>query len=88
MAKAKAILKRLRKRDLYRLADQILLPSVGGEHYADVAKCTAKDIITGDLTVDDIIVDHTHINYAMKDKNPVDNVKFFGKWDSSGIYLD
>lgn len=34
------------------------------------------------LTTNDVIVHRLRINYGMKDKNPVDSVKFFADWSS------
>jgi HD superfamily phosphohydrolase len=79
LSKAQAIIRRLRKRELYKLVDTILLPK---QVEANMRKLTAEVLLSFapagcQLTVSDLIVDHMSINYALKDRNPVDNVHFF-----------
>jgi hypothetical protein len=81
-AKARKILHRLRKRDLYRCADALILPFELQNHPC-IDKITANDIIaaceSSDVSADDVIVQKLVLNYAMKDKNPVDSVRFYSK---------
>lgn len=37
------------------------------------------------LCPDDVIVQHLKLNYASKDKNPVDQIGFFSNWQSNGV---
>ncbi|KAI9002319.1 hypothetical protein BC832DRAFT_593626 [Gaertneriomyces semiglobifer] len=83
LEKSRAIIKRIRKRDLYRFVDQILVPL----HLATEIKAsiTADAIVAcqeaeDHLIADDVIVEWLKLGYAMKDRNPVDNIGFFSKW--------
>lgn len=83
---ARKILRRIRKRDLYRFVDEYIVP---GKHINEITVPTVADIITSQshdgihLTEEDIIID-THINnYALRDQNPIDNIKWFTKWDQT-----
>ncbi|KAF9981881.1 SAM domain and HD [Mortierella antarctica] len=67
---SKAILKRVRTRNLYKFVDELLIP---------LEKL-------GRLTKDDVIVEFLKNNYAMKDQNPVDGIKFFSKQNNSVSY--
>jgi len=71
---AQQILRRIKDRDLYKLAGEMIIPSG-----RPLTKLTAADIITAgsSLKEEDIILHQFSLNYAMKDQNPVDNVHFF-----------
>ncbi|KAJ3274536.1 SAM domain and HD [Terramyces sp. JEL0728] len=90
LAEARKIIKRIRQRDLYRFADQLIIPV---EHFDDIdsTKITSaiiKNQIPNPLiTENDIIVQFMTLNYAMKDKNPVDSIRFFTKYDSAPISI-
>jgi len=82
LAPSKAIIHRIRKRHLYKFVDEFLVPPKVREHL----KIRPADIITHqsdcteyELRENDVIVDSFVVNYAMKDKNPVDHVRFFRK---------
>eukprot|EP01117_Protostelium_nocturnum_P016600 TRINITY_DN6606_c0_g1_i1.p1 TRINITY_DN6606_c0_g1~~TRINITY_DN6606_c0_g1_i1.p1 ORF type:complete len:471 (-),score=132.19 TRINITY_DN6606_c0_g1_i1:39-1451(-) len=90
MKPAQDILRRVAKRDLYKFVDQILIS--GPEMESNFSKATSEDIFqdrivqdilnfdqTKQLRAKDIIVNNLVLNYAMKDKNPVDNTSFFNK---------
>ncbi|KAI8889665.1 HD-domain/PDEase-like protein [Backusella circina FSU 941] len=86
LEESRHIIKRLRTRDLYKFVDEFLIPP---ELRDRLNKNTikAQDIINhqsnGDnLTQDDVIVIFTKLNYAMNDKNPVDSIRFFSKYNS------
>jgi hypothetical protein len=82
---------------LYKFADEVLITP---EKWDQVfTKIKASDIIgySGELKEDDVIINFVTMNYgmvssyvitnqdpAMKDKNPVDNVHFFSRWDQTG----
>jgi len=59
--------------DLYHVFDQITESNI-------VGKGT-------DINEEDFIVDFTTMNYAMKEKNPVDNVHFYTRWNGSDSFL-
>ncbi|KAJ3323988.1 SAM domain and HD [Boothiomyces sp. JEL0866] len=90
LAEARDIIRRIRKRDLYRFADQLIIPI---EHFDDIdeTKITSASIKSqipnASITENDIIVQFMTLNYAMKDKNPVDSIRFFTKYDSIPISI-
>ncbi|ORX51235.1 HD phosphohydrolase domain-containing protein [Hesseltinella vesiculosa] len=83
LAPARHIMKRLRKRQLYKFVDEILVPP----HLLDkitTGVITAQEIVTHQNTndklhIDDVIVSKGKVNYAMQDRNPVDSIRFFSK---------
>jgi deoxynucleoside triphosphate triphosphohydrolase SAMHD1 len=82
---ARNILHRIRKRNLYRFTDALILPYDMHDHPAvdGITKAAIKDACKSNaVLVDDIIIQKLVLNYAMKDKNPVDSVKFYSKFDS------
>ena len=88
LEKARSILGRLRKRDLYRLADQIVVPHEV-HRIINHSWVTPKSIADefkpqqGDEPIDEsmIIVQWLKLNYGMKDKNPLDKVMFYTKYN-------
>lgn len=74
---AREIIRRIEKRDLYKLALEINIPMNSNK------TPTPSDILSvqtdNKLTEDDIVIDTFMNNYAMKDKNPIDNVHFYSK---------
>jgi len=77
LEEARQIVYNIRKRNLYHMADEAVLPNDIWNKLPQ--RITEADIITsaGNLKETDIIVDQYILNYAMKDKNPVDHVKFY-----------
>jgi HD superfamily phosphohydrolase len=77
------IIKRLRQRKLYKFVDEILLQPEQFDKVIiteeDIASCSPS----GKLRPSDIIIHNLAINYAMKDKNPVDNVRFYQQGNPS-----
>ncbi|KAI8393865.1 HD phosphohydrolase domain-containing protein [Radiomyces spectabilis] len=87
LAEARAIIKRLRTRNLYKFVDEFLVPPELVSHL-NKDMVSAKEIVSyqknGDnLEENDVIVSWTKINYAMKDRNPVDSIRFFSKFDDN-----
>ncbi|KAI9278654.1 HD phosphohydrolase domain-containing protein [Phascolomyces articulosus] len=85
LAKSRSIMRRLRTRDLYKFVDEFLLPTELESHI-NKHTITESEIIshqsTGDnLTEEDVIVKWIKINYAMKDRNPVDSIRFYSKFN-------
>ncbi|CAJ0759025.1 6586_t:CDS:10 [Entrophospora sp. SA101] len=73
------ILKRIRKRQLYKLVDELLIPSsmedkITKKHIEDLMALNRSD-----FHEEDIIVHKHKINYSKKSDNPVDSVKFYKK---------
>jgi HD superfamily phosphohydrolase len=99
---ARDIVTRIRKRDLYKMVDELLLAPDDVAAYTDItpnALAEAAKQFSVDptqepiplsstpmlfpLTASQFRIDLFTCNYAMKDRNPVDNVKFFSKWDDT-----
>ncbi|KAF8986496.1 SAM domain and HD [Entomortierella lignicola] len=87
---SKAILKRIRTRNLYKFVDELLIPR------EKLGRLTKKNINSAEiiscqgpndhLKEEDVIVEFLKNNYAMKDQNPVDGIKFFSKNNHSVSY--
>ncbi|KAI8071401.1 HD phosphohydrolase domain-containing protein [Gongronella butleri] len=83
LAPARGIMKRLRKRQLYKFVDEILVPP----HLLDTITTkviTPQEIANHQsandhLRTEDVIVSRGKVNYAMQDRNPVDSIRFFSK---------
>jgi HD superfamily phosphohydrolase len=91
LAEAQKIIRRIRKRELYKFADEFIIPPLSVEHFTKDRITPAKIVPYSDssdveLREEDIIVDRFVINYAFKDKNPVDHVHFFSKWDADNHF--
>lgn len=75
---SQTILKRLRKRDLYKIADEVLIP----EEKAKIASAITELNICSQgkcLRPHEIFLKKSVLNYAMKERNPVDNCHFFAQ---------
>ena len=87
---AQTILRRLRCRDLYKIVGDRLLSTEQAVHASKaatpehIASCADASL---PLHADDIIVHQLKINYAMKDKNPVDSVSFYNGNDDLPFHL-
>ncbi|KAF8173867.1 hypothetical protein K438DRAFT_1728338 [Mycena galopus ATCC 62051] len=92
LAGARALFDRIRVRDLYKLVDQqvvkweqrdAFLHYITPERIVDEARRLATEqetmIDLAELTPDSVIVNHATRHYGMKEKNPVDFVKFYSK---------
>merc|ERR1712137_424771 len=81
MEKAKEIVKRLRKRQLYKLACEAIIPAddLSGitEKISKKAIAQCKLHVQSPLSEEHILIHKLTLNYAMKDKNPVDSIHFF-----------
>jgi deoxynucleoside triphosphate triphosphohydrolase SAMHD1 len=89
LKEARTILRRLRQRDLYRFADQTIVPpELWNEVTSD--KISPQEILkycenNEKMDADDIIVQFLTLGYAMKERNPIDSVGFFTKYNDSKI---
>ncbi|TPX61810.1 hypothetical protein SpCBS45565_g07164 [Spizellomyces sp. 'palustris'] len=83
LEKARSIIKRIRKRDLYRFVDQVLVPLHASMKVKEritpqaIVECQGSN---DNLMDSDVIVEWLKLGYAMKDRNPVDLICFFSKW--------
>lgn len=81
LASARKIIHRLRRRQLYRFVDEVLLPAGASRRISPEEITTCQDASTGvNLVPRDIYIAHVTLNFGMKSKNPVDNVLFFKDW--------
>lgn len=85
MKDAKALVHRLRTRKLYKFVDEIITwrTESGNNKLLEI---TASDIYNHKspdsiIHEENIVVSVSECNYAMKSRNPVDNVNFYNKWD-------
>lgn len=77
---SKKLIERIESRNLYKCANEILIPFEKIEN-AKQQLFTEKNIVTNsNLTMDDFILTDVTLNYAMKEKNPIDNVHFYDKF--------
>ncbi|KAF9350195.1 SAM domain and HD [Mortierella sp. AD094] len=90
LEESKAILKRIRTRNLYKFVDELLIPreklgrlTKQNVNSAEIVSCQGPN---DHLKEEDVIVEFLKNNYAMKDQNPVDGIKFFSKTNHSVSY--
>ncbi|KAI8924148.1 hypothetical protein BC831DRAFT_467066 [Entophlyctis helioformis] len=92
---ARSIILRLRRRDLYRLADQVILP-VDLHDYIDDTVISAEIIAKYQdeppgsklhFTKDELIVQRLVLSFAMKDKHPLDTIRFYRKYNNVDSFL-
>lgn len=86
---AQEVLQRLRRRELYRFVNEFTVPSARLPAWRDV---TPEDIVAcqdaGNSSVpwglrpEDVIVHNLKIDWAMKNKNPVDQIHFYHDYSS------
>lgn len=81
---SRELIHRLRRRKLYRFADEILLPTDCTSHPVvcaeDVTTCQDAAGSGVTLTPNDVHVTKVSLNFGMKEQNPVDRVLFFKNW--------
>lgn len=82
---ARNIIKNIRTRNLYKHVAEFLIPMARWEEFSRI---TERDIIAcgSSLLERDIILNVHTLNYAMKERNPVDNVRFFNKWSEKEAF--
>ena len=86
LAKARDIVRKIRRRELYRFVNEYTVPEERVVNFKpveakDITACQGDNNIPGGLKPDDIIVQCLKIDYGQRHRNPVDNVKFFHYWD-------
>ncbi|KAJ7196961.1 hypothetical protein GGX14DRAFT_671390 [Mycena pura] len=92
LEKSREIFKRIRIRDLYRFVDQrsvewerqaifreLITPERVVQEARRLAEEQGADIDLDALTPASVIVDYATMHYGMKEKNPLDFVKFYSK---------
>ena len=89
LRKAKEIVTRLRRRNIYKYVNEYCIPKDMLRNYrkvtaADVAGCQEVGKANGvQLRPEDLIVHNMKIDFCMKEKNPVDKVFFFQGLEST-----
>lgn len=87
LAASQKILKRIRDRDIYKFVDEYHYgheeARLMGKHRSNeiASKIVGHQVDGMEFDQDDVIVEILKVNYAMKDKNPVDSIKFYSKYD-------
>ena len=86
LGKARDIVRRIRRRELYRFVNEYTVPEERVADFkpvlaSDITACQGTNNIPGGLKPDDIIVQNLKIDYGKKHRNPVDSVRFFHYWD-------
>lgn len=100
LAESRSIIKRIRRRDLYRCVDwtivkwpqRHLIQNINAEQIVTAAKAhnfaaDGNDLdqeLLDELTADRVICDSALLHYGMKEKYPLDFVKFYGKHNMHG----
>ncbi|RUS17077.1 hypothetical protein BC937DRAFT_90455 [Endogone sp. FLAS-F59071] len=87
LAPARAIIKRIRTRQLYKFVDEVLIPQ-DMKLYLTKDKINPREIIAyqndnDQLIEEDVIVQWLRINYAFQDRNPVDMIQFYSKFNEN-----
>lgn len=79
---ARHIIHRLRRRKLYRFADEKLMPADRAVNIQPEDITTCQDVARSGVTLtpDDVHVKLSTLNFGMRERNPVDSVLFFKNW--------
>ncbi|EFN52480.1 hypothetical protein CHLNCDRAFT_26697, partial [Chlorella variabilis] len=83
---ARAIIERLRRRELYKYATECLIPQAArGQWSAPSPQDIVNSYRGGEvqLRAEDVILQENKIDYSAKEKNPLDAVHFFDRLDST-----
>ncbi|KAF0458944.1 HD phosphohydrolase domain-containing protein [Gigaspora margarita] len=86
LTKSREIVKRIRRRKLYKFVDECLVPKDKKDHIMKMineCEIVSHQNDSVPLHEDDVIVDWQTLNYAKRDENPVDAVRFYNDGDVS-----
>eukprot|EP01130_Rhizamoeba_saxonica_P007907 TRINITY_DN3199_c0_g2_i1.p2 TRINITY_DN3199_c0_g2~~TRINITY_DN3199_c0_g2_i1.p2 ORF type:complete len:190 (+),score=46.35 TRINITY_DN3199_c0_g2_i1:978-1547(+) len=87
LTEARALVRRIRKRELYGFVDDFIVPETLLAEWQDP---TSNDIIGyidyPDITPEEILITSHTNNYALGDRNPVDHIYFFSKYDPDNVF--
>jgi hypothetical protein len=100
LAKSRQIIDRLRRRDLYRIVDFKAVPTPYRDAWASlltVENIVAEANLLGsdpdfelednvELNCEDVIVDFSVLHMGMKDKNPMERVRFYSKHNPNRMF--
>lgn len=86
LAQARDIIRRIRRRELYRFVNEYTVPeeqvvSFKPVEAKDITACQGSNRVPGGLKPDDMIVQNLKIDYGKGHLDPVNNVRFFHYWD-------
>ncbi|EDR41102.1 HD phosphohydrolase domain-containing protein [Dictyostelium discoideum AX4] len=82
LEKSRKIIKNIRNRNLYKFVDEIIVSTDKIRWSADsLAEDIAK--VGNGILESDIIVQNLKLNYAFKDKDPVQSTRFYTRYDST-----
>ncbi|KAM9984970.1 hypothetical protein ACTFIY_009404 [Dictyostelium cf. discoideum] len=86
LEKSRKIIKNIRNRNLYKFVDEIIVSTDKIRWSADsLAEDIAKE--GNGILESDIIVQNLKLNYAFKDKDPVQSTKFYTRYDSTQSFI-
>lgn len=94
MQRARDIVHRIRTRNLYQYVNEYAVPEEDIQYFkpvteVDITSCQGHNGIPHGLRPEDIVVQNMKIDYAMKERNPVDSVKFFQEYtDTTSFHID
>ena len=94
LQKGRDLVRKIRRRELYQYVNDFAVPEediIGFKPVTevDITSCQGDNNIPGGLRPDDIMVQNVKIDYSMKNKNPVDSVKFFQDYgDTHSFHID
>jgi len=91
LERSREILKRLKKRDIYKFASETLVDTdwkfESEERIAaDVYSCAINDGTDRSLNLSDIRIVTATNTFGLKDKNPVESVRFYNKNNIKSIF--
>ncbi|RGB40297.1 hypothetical protein C1646_637176 [Rhizophagus diaphanus] len=90
LKKSKKIIKRIRRRKLYKFVDGYLVPKklkkTFEENEVTKEKIIKHKLEDDKLEKDDVIVDIFKLNYGNKDENPIDKVEFYDKKNLNDVF--
>ncbi|KAL2913224.1 hypothetical protein HK105_207226 [Polyrhizophydium stewartii] len=91
LEESRRIMSRLRRRDLYRLADQVIVPfelrehlsksQITAERVAEYAPISRSQGVT--IQPDDVIVQWLKLSYSPKDRHPLEMIRFYRKYETN-----
>jgi len=94
LQKGRDLVRRIRTRDLYTYVNEYTVPEHDIPNFTpvcetDITTCQGDNNVPGGLRPEDIVVHNMKIDYAMKNKNPVDSVFFFQDYgDKNCFHID
>ncbi|EMS65572.1 Protein SAMHD1-like protein [Triticum urartu] len=90
LKKAKEIIQRIRRRELYKFCNQYSVPKDKLDHFKNI---TAQDIVCSQITSkvllkeEDVAVSNVKIDLTRGKDNPLESIKFFKVFTNPSLYL-